>query len=228
MFRSSPWEIRRNDQYRVFCSGEENLAELNVHLLLQVNAEGKAVEGFRFAMEGPAVENDIWAQDIFEDPTLGRIRFRYEVRSGAINFRANSFTSKWEDVEELLAHGHLVAFQENTTEDKTAEVRKILEAGRAVDKNFGAGIRWCLQSAGQNELKLVLQSLPRPASQLRRNAHLAGDECPTVHLDTWPVKTTFDAARGLGPKPVLFARDPATVEGTLQAHPENLKTGKIL
>ena len=134
--------MRRHDEYRIYQSGDEVPDDLTAQFLMQVSPDGKTIQGFRFTLEGPPLQDDIWAQDLFDDATMTPIRFRYKVRADAVAFKANCFTSKWEDVEDLLAHGHLIAYKQNTQEDKTEEVRKFIDAARAVDKGFGAGIRW--------------------------------------------------------------------------------------
>jgi len=226
MFRSVPWKTRRYTEYRIFRSGEETDHTPLVNFLLQTNATGHADEGFRFSVEGPTLEADIWAKDILEVTSLRHIRFRLDTRAADLEFRANSFSSKWEDVEDLLAHVQLIAFQEDSQTDKSPDVRKALETGRNIDGDLGASLRWSLQTNGPEELKIVLQCLPRPASKLRRDSRLAADECPAIHLASWKVKTTFEnSGPCLGPRPIIFARAPEEVDAVLQDHPTNLQTG---
>jgi len=194
---------------------------------LQVNAEGHAAEGFRFALDGASPDADFWAKDVLDIPQLKRYRFKFEVRAEDIDLRANAFTSKWEDLDDLLAHGTVIAFEANSNEEENATVRKILEEAKTADKDVGASLRWCLQSNEKKGLKLVLQSLPRPANRLKKDPRLAADACATIHLQTFPLTTDMCTDFPcLGPQPILFARDPEAVQAILKKSPEAVHIGK--
>jgi len=223
------WEIRKNSEYRIHASTPRDSAHTQAHFLLQVNAEGHAAEGFRFALDGASLDADFWAKDVLDIPQLKRFRFKYEVRPEDIDLRTNAFTSKWEDLDDLLAHETVSAFEADSNEEENATVRKILESAKSTDKDLGASLRWSLQSNDKKGLKLVLQSLPRPANRLKKDPRLAADSCSTIHLQTFPVNTLMCADFPcLGPQPVLFARDPEAVQSILKKSPEAVHTGRII
>ncbi len=124
------------------------------------------------------------------------------------------------------AHGTVIAFEANSNEEENAAVRKILETAKTTDKDIGASLRWCLQANENKGLKLVLQSLPRPANRLKKDPRLAGDSSSTIHLQTFALTTTMCSDYPcIGPQPVLFARDPEAVQAILAKTPEAVHTG---
>ena len=180
------------------------------------------------ALDGAPVDADFWARDILDLPQLRRFRFRFEVAAEEVDLRANAFTSRWEDLDDLLAHGSISAFEADSSEEKNNIVRSILEAGRNIDRDTGASLRWCIQPDGRDKLKLVLQCLPSPASRLKKDSKLSADDISCINLQCFKLKTTFcqdPATRG--PKPVLFARDPEAVKTLLTKEPENLHEGNV-
>jgi hypothetical protein len=67
---------------------------------------------------------DIWGKDVSQTAALRNVRFRYEIEAKDVDFRVNTFTSKWEDMEDMLARGTLSAFNTTTDDDITEDVRK--------------------------------------------------------------------------------------------------------
>jgi hypothetical protein len=170
---------------------------------------------------------DIWGQDIFQTAALRNVRFRYETEAKDVDFRVNTFTSKWEDMEYMLARCTLSAFNATTDDNITEDIRKSWDQTKQANHDFGATLRWSLQAKGTTGLQLVLQALPLPASKLRRDARLATDSALTIVVQTYHAKTTFEDQRPcVGPKPVLFARDPVLVKRILAEHPERLYPGR--
>ena len=200
----------------------------DANLLLQVNACGQAVEGFRVALDGAIIDADFWARDILEVAHLKRFRFRYEIRPEDIDLRPNTFSSRWEDVDDLLAQGTINAYEGEHRDEKNSIARKMLDAARHLDTNNGASLRWCVQAEGNRGLKLVLQCLPRPASQLKKDSRLAADTATCINLQSFELQSVCsDDQPCCGPKPVLFARDPEAVAAILQEHPEKIHTGNL-
>jgi hypothetical protein len=196
-------------------------------LLIQVDAHGRATEGFRFPIAGGTLECDIWAKDIFEDEEMAPFRFRYETEAGRVEIKANAFSSKWEDWSDQLARGTLVAFQGHTNTDVSQAARTILDRKAQENQGFGASSRWSIQAKNKTELSLVLQALPKPAGALRRDARLNNDRCGAVELARFPLETSFQTDGPCkGPIPVLFAKDPEATEAALSKEPENLHPGK--
>ena len=222
------WEVRSHTEYRVYAATPKHDDHTDANLLLQVNACGEAVEGFRVALDGAMIDADFWARDILEVTHLKRFRFRYEIRPEDIDLRPNTFSSKWEDVDDLLAQGTIYAFEGDKKEEKNNIAREMLDAAKHLDTNNGASLRWCVQAEGNRSLKLVLQCLPRPASHLKKDSRLAADMAACINLQTFVLQTNIsDEEPCCGPKPVLFARDPEAVAGILEEHPEKIHAGNF-
>lgn len=226
LFRTCPWEIHKYPDYRAF-SGPGQTDDVTVHLLLHVNPAGHCVEAFRCAVNGPSLDIDFRGEDVFQLELLHPFHFRYSVDTDNIDIKANAFSSKWQDFEDLLARGFISAFRSGQKEDKTTDVRKIMEDVGKSDQNFGASLRWAVQAKEDDSIKLSLQCLPRAASRLKRDSKLCTDECPSIILESVTAVTNFTTEGPCqGPKPILFARDPEAVKKTLTEHPNNLYTGR--
>ncbi len=169
---------------------------------------------------------DIWTRDILEPAELGGFRLRYEIKTEDLELRPNSMCSRWEDVETMLSRGSLVAFRPDAAEDCTAELRQLMHEAKEVTAGLGASIRWCLQAKNDHEVRLILQSLPEPAAQLRSEPILTGDDIAAIHLEAVDLEAEMlagDPCHGL--VPIVFARDPETVRQELGDHPERIHTG---
>lgn len=222
--RSCPWDVRRFLEYRSFTdSGAED--DIQIHLLLHVNATGKTVEAFRWAVNGPSMDFDCSGKDIFKLELFHNFTFRYSMDLENIDIRPNSHSSKWEDLSELLARGTVSALVHN--EDKTSDVRKMLEDMRATDSDFGASFRWAIHAKDKDSMKLVLQCLPQSAAKLKRDSRLCSDDCPTINIEAVTTATNFTSKGPCrGPTPILFSRDAEATKKNLNTHPEALYTGK--
>ena len=169
---------------------------------------------------------DIWGKDIFKSGQFKDIKFRYELDAKELEFKANSFTTRWTDIIEMLETGHLTAFNAGNDDIISTDVRRALEEEKVTNNKFGAALRWSIQAKDQNNVKIVLQALPRPASHLRKDARLCAEDTPTIVLETIAMKTTFtEDGPCRGPKPLLFARDPVLVKRFLSEAPELLHPG---
>jgi hypothetical protein len=207
---------------------EDGTGPLHARLYVQVDPTGHAGDGFRIPLYGGNLEVDIWGQDIFEDPDFHAYRFRYEIDPARIDIRPNALTSKWEDWEELLARGNLIAFEGANNDDVTTDVRKLLHAKISSNPDFGAALRWGIQAIDDKQLKCVLQALPRPAGFLRRDARLNTDFCGAIELSSHKIVIPFQTDRPCrGPIPILFSRDVEKTKEELTTHPEHLHPGKI-
>jgi hypothetical protein len=181
---------------------------VRARLYLQVDPQGRAGDGFRFPLFGGCIEVDIWGQDVFEDSSFHPYRFRFEMDPSQIDIRPNCLTSKWEDWEELLARGTLVAYLGAGTNDMSTEVRRLLHSKASTTPEFGAALRWGIQARGEEDLRCVLKCLPRPAGFLRRDARLNTDYCGAIELSATRIEIPQKKDRPCkGPIPILFTRD---------------------
>jgi len=224
------WEIRKYSDFRLYAGGDSSSNNhVRLNFLLQVGNDGLANESFRYTLDGHPLLADIWGKDIFKSGQFKDVKFRYELDAKEVDFKANSFTTRWMDVIEMLESGLLTAFNAGNEDDISADIRRALEAQKATDNKFGAALRWSIQAKDQENVKIVLQSLPRPASHLRKDARLCEEDTPTIVSETIAMKTTFTADGPCrGPKPLLFARDPVLVKRFLTESPELLHAGKMV
>jgi hypothetical protein len=159
---------------------------------------------------------------------MAPFRFRYEIEAGRVDIKANAFSSKWEDLADLLARGVMVAYLGDTNEDESESAKNILERRARENQGYGASTRWSIQARSKTELSLVLQALPRPAGLLRRDARLNTDRCAAIELARFPLETSLQTEGPcVGPIPILFAKDTEATEAALSKDPENIHPGNF-
>jgi len=176
------WDVRDMAKYQHDPDLEEAHNPIKALFYVKLDSSARPAEAFRFPIFGGQIQADICGKDVFKDPALRDYRFHYEIEAGRIEIRENAFTAKWEDLEELLARGQLVAFLGSSKEDVTDEVQVLLSERSKADPLFGASLRWSVQARTSQELFLVLQFLPGPARQLRMNSKLNTDTCGAVEV----------------------------------------------
>ncbi len=221
------WEVADYKEYRVYNSGFIPGERPRCLLLLQVDGGGHAGEGFRLSLEGDRLEADVWTSDLFTAPELGGFRLRYELKTGSVELRPNTFSSRWEDVISLLGRGALVAFRPDAAEDCSAEFKQLYAAELKANPGLGAALRWAIQAKDKKNLRLILQALPTSADRLRAEPRLSADEGQSMHLEVLDVEAEMlDEDDGPGLVPVLFARDPPEVREILAKFPDRIKTGE--
>ncbi len=228
MFRSAvPWEIRHHTEYRQNHPAGDGDGELHAGFYLQVDAEGRAGEGFRIPLSGGHIIRDIWGRELFEIEDMQQYRFRYEMDPSMIEIRPNTTFSAWEDWEEMLALGTLVAYHGLARADVSAEVRKLVQAKMKNSTEFGAALRWSIQARGSGDMYAVLQGLPRPAGSLRQDGRFTTAYCAGIDLAVIKlvVKAKQDAPCR-GPIPILFSREVDKTKAELKEKPSNMTGGK--
>jgi hypothetical protein len=229
VFRSeTSWDVKRHTEYRLNPGVGEPGDAVRSRFFVQVDASGRTNEGFRIPVFGGIVVMDIWASDLFGDDDLRQYRFALEAEAAQIEIRPNTTSSKWEDVEDMLARGLLIAHKGAGSEDFSQEARRTLHAKRTENPEMGAALRWSVQAPDDQRLTLVLQGLPRPASFLRRDGRLTADTCCGVELARVRLETHFESQGAYrGPQPVLFSRHPEQTKEGLFDHPEAVLDGKL-
>jgi len=220
--------VQPHTEYRQLPENTDTDGPVRTTLYVQVDPAGHAGEGFRFPLHGGNISVDIWGQDIFEDTSMHRFRFRYELQAHDIDIRSNAFNSKWENWEELLARGTLTAFSGKNTTDVTSDVRKFFLQKLESRPEFGAALRWSIQARGGEGLWAILQSLPRPAGFLRKDARFTTDYCGAIDVAAIKLTVAFNPDNPCrGPIPTLFSRDVNKTVEELTDNPELLCPGKI-
>jgi hypothetical protein len=158
---------------------------------------------------------------------MQQYRFRYEMDPSMIEIRPNTTVSAWEDWEEMLARGTLVAYHGLARADVSSEVRKLVQAKMKNSTEFGAALRWSIQARGSGDMYAVLQGLPRPAGSLRQDGRFTTAYCAGIDLAVIKlVVKTKKEAPCRGPVPILFSRDVDKTKTELKEKPSNMTGGK--
>jgi hypothetical protein len=113
------------------------------------------------------------------------------VKAEELDFKPNTLSTRWEDLDVLVGTGKMGAFISSGREEVASEFRKELAAAQTTDPQLGGAVRWIIQADGASSLKLVLQGLPAAAKALNRHSGLASNYCPAVNLHTRTVLTNF-------------------------------------
>ncbi len=212
-------EVRARTLFKAFASGEEGTNAVKAFLLVQVDDEGRAESHYRIALEGGKQEFDFWREDIFTSDKLTGFSMKFHLRPEEITIRQNSITSKWENLEDLVAKGDITVSHSDSQGDQSARFREAYEAALEEDQNLGAAVRWAVLGKKGGGLRLALESLPGTAQYLSRKSELSADSAAAIILAaTW---LTYDAEPknlGGGPIPILFAKDPVSALETKKVH----------
>ena len=202
---------------------------LQGRLLLSVDASGRLEDHFRIVFGGgqnPSV--NFSGTKISDHPALTSFRFKLEVNPENIDLKKNAFTSKWEDLETMVASDKLLVSSSEET-DAGPTFREMWDAAKKSANPPAAAIRWSAQANVAYGFKLSLQALPGTARALRKDARLAKDTTRAVELAAWTA--TSPMAReggGVGPLPIIFSPDAAATKANISMHPERLTSGKKL
>jgi hypothetical protein len=220
--------IRARTLFKAYASEEEPGNSIKVSLLVQVDDEGRAESHYRFALEGDKQKFDFWSEDIFTTDKLTGFEMKIHIRPEEITIRQNSTTSKWENLEDLVAKGDIIVTNSDDQEDQGARFREAYEMALQEDHDLGAAVRWAIVGKKGGGLRLALEGLPTTAQALSRKPELSSDTTAAIILDA--ARLNYNAepdSLGGGPIPILFARDPSSVHEALRTRPENLNEGKL-
>jgi hypothetical protein len=136
--------VKARTLFKAYTSGEEPGNSIKLCLLVQVDDEGRAESHFRFALEGEKQEFDFWSEDIFTSDKLAGFGMKLHLRPEDIAIRQNSTTSKWENLEDLVARGDIIVTLNNSQDDHGARFREAYEAALEEDHELGAAVRWAV------------------------------------------------------------------------------------
>jgi hypothetical protein len=152
---------------------------------------------------------------------------KLHLRPEEITIRPNSTTSKWENLEDLVARGDISVTHNDNQDDQGARFREAYENALEEDHELGAAVRWAVLGKKGGGLRLALEGLPGTAQTLSRKPELSSDGSAAIILDATPLIYEAEPKNlGSSPVPILFARDPALTLEALAASPENLNEGK--
>ena len=200
---------------------------LQGRMLIRVSGAGRLEDHFHLAVGGVnQIAATFAGSDISDHPALINYTFRLEIDPGEITFKANSFSTKWEDLEPIIAADRIHVSSEEAA-DAGAQFRTGWDAAKKTAAPPAAALRWSIQANTTYGFKLALLALPATARALRKDARLNKDTTKAVELASWIAASTL-ATEGswTGPLPILFTPDAAATRASLSAHPERLTTGK--
>ena len=199
---------------------------LGGHLLIRVSDHGRLEDHFRIILSGTEdISASFTASALTQDASLDGYIFSLEVAPESIELRNNSFTSKWQDLEQLVASNKILVTHADKPE-ATAAFRADWDAAKNTDTPVAAAVRWTVQANAVYGFKLSLQGLPATARALRKDARLCADTTRGIELASWVATSPMNpSGHWFGPRPVLFAKDVAAAQSNFHSHPERIKTG---
>lgn len=222
----SSWEVRGEEAFEGFPGNSGRDGELAGHLLLMLSDSGRVEDHFRVALTGKReLVHTFMLSELGNFPGLDRFELTYQKAPSDLLFKANSFTTKWENVEDLVATEKLGASTDEV-EDADDAFRAAWASAKASERPPAAALRWSLQAHEAYGFAVVLQGLPVTARALRKDARLTLDAGRTVELASWVAVSPMLEGSLVGPKPLLFAPEAAEAAVNLGLHPERLEKGK--
>ena len=91
---------------------------LQGRMLIRVSSAARLEDHFRLAVGGTnQIAANFNGPDISDHPALAAFKFRLEIDPANITFKANSFSTKWEDLEHLVAADRILV---STTDEADA------------------------------------------------------------------------------------------------------------
>jgi hypothetical protein len=157
-------QVKPNSLYRVYRLSEEAGDEVRACFLLQITNQGEAEAGFRFTLEGSEpLEMAFMAKDLVDYRETRDYMLKCELQPEDVDLEANTLSSRWEDLEELVARGKLIPSAGGSLAPKGAEFRRHLADWKASEPEAGAAVRWALRCGDEDGLYLILQGLPASA-----------------------------------------------------------------
>lgn len=224
------WEVRPLNEFDAYDVGEgssNGRHELRSAILAHVSKTGHLDEHFRPVVRGAdPIVADFNGSAVTSLAAFTAYRFHMEQHPADVKVKINTFSTKWEDLDALVAADRMRVQLANNTEAKE-HFRLAVEAAKAADAPLSVAVRWSIQASGAYGLKLVLQAMPASARELRRDARRTADDAAAIALATWSAPADMMTKLVSGPKPVLFARDPPQALAALAEHPANAKPGEI-
>ena len=196
-------------------------------MLIRVSSAGRLEDHFRVTLGGTnQIAANFSSPDISDHPALAAFQFRLEIDPTNITFKANSFSTKWEDLKPLVAADRILV-STNEEDDAGALLKRKWEAAKKSATPPAASLRLSMQANTSYGFKLALLALPATARALRKDARLCKDSTRSVELSSWIAASTLASVGSwTGPIPNLFTPDAAATRASLTSHPERLTLGK--
>jgi len=197
---------------------------LYAYTLVQVAASGRVEHHYRVALASNLrLKAAFPSTNLCHHASLKDYSFTVETDPADINLHQNAFTTKWEDLADLVAAGKVSI---PSKADAEAEFRTTWEALKKAEKPAAAALRWRLMAHPAYGYRLVLQGLPATAKQLRRDARFDRDAARGVELMSWVAAAKMEDRVWDGPVPIIFTKDAVSTQASLIKHPDRFLTGK--
>jgi hypothetical protein len=208
-------------------AGAEAGATLWGLLMARVGSDGRLDDHFQIRLAGSqTITARFAAGQVTSDADLSHYNFVMERRPRDIVMKNNSFTSKWENLEALVAGNRAMAVTEDNA-NADLEFREAWVRAKAADPTLGVAIRWSVQAHPAYGMRLVLQAMPSTAKDLARDARLSADQAACIVIGSWTATAAMGGEGQLkGPVPTLFSADPVAAEANIKRHPDRLSSGK--
>jgi hypothetical protein len=166
-------QVKPNSLYRVFRLSEEAGDGVRACFLLQITNQGEAEAGFRFTLEGnETLEMDFMAKDLVDYRETKDYLLKCELQPEDVDLEANTLSSRWEDLEDLVARSKMIPSTGGSMAPKGAEFRRHLADWKASEPEAGAAVRWALRCGDEDGLYLILQGLPASAKVRKSMRHV--------------------------------------------------------
>ena len=221
-------EIRPVGEFEVYEDGAHGCEEEPLHsaLLVKIDNGGRIDDQFRVALSGKEpLKATFMAGRILDHPHFAGFTFRCEREPRSIRLRGNCFTTRWEDLEVLVAGGGLHMLD---TDGKDAAIvfREAWAEVKVAKHPVAAATRWAVMASPAYGFRLVLQGLPKTANALRKDGRLSADNTRAVELAGWTAPAAMLTGYEFrGPRPILFAGNPDVARARILDHPERLRAG---
>jgi hypothetical protein len=188
-------------------------------LLVKLGNDGRLDDHFTRRVAGSQrITAKFGAEQITTATGTSQFPFVLERRPADLVFKANSFCSKWEDLDALVAANKAMVVTSDA-DDADQAFREAWTRAKEADENLGAAVRWSVQAHPVYGMKLVLQGMPSPARALRRYARLSAGRASAIELGAWTISARMGKDAQLhGPVPVLFASDFETAPANMKKH----------
>ncbi len=169
------YEVRDERFFAGFTGDHGNEGDMAGHLLLMVDSQGQAEDHFKVVLTGGCtIGHTFPASAVTAAPSLAHYNLTVKRVVGSIHFKNNSFTSEWENLDELVA-SELIQASSADKEDADDSFRAAWAEAKESEHPAAAALRWSMQANEVHGFDLVLQGMPATARALRCNARLISD-----------------------------------------------------
>jgi len=221
------WTILEESRFDAYPAEQGRQGPLSGHLLVRISDAGRSEEHFRVALTGnSSVSHTFPLAEVTMVQSLSHYSITMEADVDELVFKPNSWVTKWENLDDLVASERASA---STDEEESADdaFRYAWTAAKDEGEAVAVALRWSVQGHESGQLELALQALPATARSIRCDARLTADSADTMELARWKLDTQKLVGGPLkGPRPILFAADADAARENLALHPDRLNKGK--